>query len=82
MYFSKMKEKRQKAYRIESYDEILTEILISMFTYDKIPKELKESSKWTSLQAGTFIVFSNKTTNERFVAITRNTKSGLSLNRV
>lgn len=48
----------------------------------KVPKELKESSKWTSLQAGTLIVFSNKTTNERFVAITTNTKSGLSLNRV
>lgn len=42
MFFSKMKEKRQKAYRIESYDEILTQILVSMFTYDGIPDELKE----------------------------------------
>ncbi len=48
----------------------------------KVPKELKDNSKWTSLQAGAFVVFSNKITNERFCAITTNTKSGLSLNRV
>ena len=47
-----------------------------------VPKELKDNSKWTSLQAGAFVVFSNKITNERFCAITTNTKSGLSLNRV
>lgn len=34
MYFSKLKEKRQKAYRIESYDEMLTNTLSSMFVYE------------------------------------------------
>lgn len=44
MYFSNLKEKRQKAYRIESYDEIFTNTLISMFTYrgDNVPEEILE----------------------------------------
>lgn len=44
MYFSNLKEKRQKAYRIESYDEVFTNTLISMFTYrgDNVPKEILE----------------------------------------
>lgn len=41
MYFSKMKEKRQKAYRIASYDEVLSNTLISMFTYRGLPDELQ-----------------------------------------
>ena len=40
MYFSSMKEKRQKAYRIKSYDEFLSNTLISMFIYRKLPHEL------------------------------------------
>ena len=44
MYFSTLKEKRQKAYRIESYDEVFTNTLISMFTYrgDSVPEEILE----------------------------------------
>lgn len=44
MYFSTLKEKRQKAYRIESYDEVFTNTLISMFTYrgDDVPEEILE----------------------------------------
>ena len=44
MYFSNLKEKRQKAYRIESYDEVFTNTLISMFTYrgDSVPEEILE----------------------------------------
>ena len=42
MYFSKMKEKRQKAYRIQSYDELLTNTIISMFTYKGLPDALQE----------------------------------------
>ena len=44
MYFSTLKEKRQKAYRIESYDEVFTNTLISMFTYrgDNVPEEILE----------------------------------------
>lgn len=44
MYFSNLKEKRQKAYRIESYDEVFTNTLISMFTYrgKSVPKEILE----------------------------------------
>lgn len=60
MFFSNMKEKKQKAYRIESYDEILTEILMSMFTYDKIPKELKERENFieeTLLYGGAVAIF-------------------------
>lgn len=41
MYFSKMKEKRQKAYRIKSYDEFLSNTLISMFIYRGLPDELQ-----------------------------------------
>lgn len=40
MYFSKMKEKRQKAYRIQSYDEVLSNSIISMFTYKGLAEEL------------------------------------------
>lgn len=40
MYFSKMKEKRQKAYRIESYDEVLINTLLSMFIAKGYPEEL------------------------------------------
>lgn len=40
MYFSSMKEKRQKAYRIKSYDEFLSNSIISMFTYRGLPEEL------------------------------------------
>lgn len=44
MYFSNLKEKRQKAYRIDSYDEVFTNTLISMFTYrgDSVPEEILE----------------------------------------
>ena len=44
MYFSNLKEKRQKAYRIESYDEVFTNTLISMFTYrgESVPEEILE----------------------------------------
>lgn len=44
MYFSNLKEKRQKAYRIESYDEVFTNTLISMFTYrgKNVPEEILE----------------------------------------
>lgn len=44
MYFSNLKEKRQKAYRIDSYDEVFTNTLISMFTYrgDNVPEEILE----------------------------------------
>ena len=41
MYFSSMKEKRQKAYRIKSYDEVLSNTLISMFIYRGLPDELQ-----------------------------------------
>lgn len=41
MYFSRMKEKRQKAYRIKSYDELFSNILISMFVYKGLPNELQ-----------------------------------------
>lgn len=41
MYFSSMKEKRQKAYRIQSYDEFLSNTLISMFIYRGLPDELQ-----------------------------------------
>lgn len=41
MYFSSMKEKRQKAYRIQSYDEFLSNTLISMFVYRGLPEELQ-----------------------------------------
>lgn len=34
MYFSAMKEKQQKAYRIQSYDEMLLNTVSSMFVYD------------------------------------------------
>lgn len=34
MYFSAMKEKQQKAYRIQSYDEMLLNTISSMFVYD------------------------------------------------
>lgn len=34
MYFSMMKEKQQKAYRIASYDEMLLNTVSSMFVYD------------------------------------------------
>lgn len=42
MYFSNLKEKMQKAYRIKSYDEIFTNVLASMFTYrgEKVPEEI------------------------------------------
>ena len=42
MYFSSMKEKRQKAYRIQSYDEVLINTVISMFTYKGLPDALQE----------------------------------------
>lgn len=41
MYFSNMKEKRQKAYRIQSYDEVLSNTIISMFIYRGLPDELQ-----------------------------------------
>lgn len=40
MYFSKMKEKAQKAYRIKSYDDMLLNTVSSMFVYD-IPGQEK-----------------------------------------
>ena len=42
MYFSKLKEKRQKAYRIKSYDEILINTLISMFTWRGLDEALQK----------------------------------------
>lgn len=38
MIFSKLKESGQKAYRIESYDEIFANTLASMFTYNGLPE--------------------------------------------
>ena len=40
MYFSLLKEKAQKAYRIASYDELFTDIVSSMLVYDGVPDEL------------------------------------------
>lgn len=40
MYFSKMKEKGQKAYRIKSYDDMLLNTISSMFVYE-IPGQEK-----------------------------------------
>ena len=42
MFFSKMKEKTQKAYRITSYDEIFIDMLSSMFVYrgEGVPEEI------------------------------------------
>ena len=53
MYFSNLKEKRQKAYRIESYDEVLTDTLISMFTYrgDNVPEEILEYQSFIDIYA-------------------------------
>lgn len=42
MIFSRLKEKQQKAYRIKSNDEILSNTLKSMFAYAKMPEELLE----------------------------------------
>lgn len=51
MYFSKLKEKAQKAYRIKSYDEIFTNVLVSMFTYrgEKVPKEILTREQFVNL---------------------------------
>ena len=53
MYFSSLKEKRQKAYRIESYDEVFTNTLISMFTYrgDNVPEEILEYQSFIDIYA-------------------------------
>ena len=53
MYFSNLKEKRQKAYRIESYDEIFTNTLISMFTYrgENVPAEILEYQSFIDIYA-------------------------------
>ena len=42
MFFSNLKEKVQKAYRICSYDEIFIDMLSSMFVYrgDGVPEEI------------------------------------------
>ena len=62
MFFSKMKEKSQKAYRIESYDEIFTDVLDSMFVYrgDNVPKEVlaRQSfiDEYTTLEGAAAIV--------------------------
>lgn len=40
MFFSQMKERAQKAYRIKSYDEVLTNTVNSMFVYRGLPDEL------------------------------------------
>lgn len=42
MFFSKLKEKTQKAYRIKSNDELLLTSLMSMFVYDGLPDELMD----------------------------------------
>lgn len=42
MIFSRLKEKQQKAYRVRSNDDILTNTLITMFAYAKLPDELLE----------------------------------------
>lgn len=49
MFFSLMKEKSQKAYRIKSYDEILTNILISMLVYRNYPEELTNCMQFVEL---------------------------------
>ena len=51
MYFSNLKEKRQKAYRIESYDEVLTDTLVSMFTYsgENVPEEILENQSFIDI---------------------------------
>lgn len=53
MYFSLLKEKMQKAYRIESYDDVLTNTLISMFTYrgDNVPEEILEYQSFIDIYA-------------------------------
>lgn len=53
MYFSDLKEKRQKAYRIESYDEVFTNTLISMFTYrgDNVPEEILDMQSFIDIYA-------------------------------
>ena len=53
MYFSTLKEKRQKAYRIESYDEVFTNTLISMFTYrgDNVPEEILDQQSFIDIYA-------------------------------
>ena len=62
MFFSKMKEKSQKAYRIESYDEIFTDVLDSMFVYrgDNVPEEVlaRQSfiDEYTTLEGAAAIV--------------------------
>lgn len=84
-----LKDEVQLKFEIAKMNKVnVVEIFVSEEAFStikferKVPKELKDNSKWTSLQAGAFVVFSSKTTNERFCAITTNTKSGLSLNRV
>lgn len=47
----------------------------------KVPKELKECEEWMALRAGVLVVFVNAA-NEKFCAVTTDTKSGLSCHRV
>lgn len=53
MYFSKMKEKMQKAYRIKSYDELFANVLASMFTYRSpgglVPKEVLDREAFINI---------------------------------
>ena len=49
MFFSLMKEKSQKAYRIKSYDEVLTNILISMLVYRNYPEELTNCMQFVEI---------------------------------
>lgn len=46
MFFSKMKEKQQKAYRVKSNDEVLLTTLLSMFAYKDLPEELMERTNY------------------------------------
>lgn len=72
-----------KMYKVNVVEISVPEEAFSTIKFErKVPKELKDNSKWTSLQAGAFVVFSNRITNERFTAVITSTKSGLSLNRV
>lgn len=51
MYFSKLKEKWQKAYRIKSYDDILLNSLTSMFVYkgDNVPDEILKNQSFIGI---------------------------------
>lgn len=63
MYFSLMKEKTQKAYRIKSYDEVLLNIVGSMFIYSGFPADLENRTQYIDIYRileGAAAVYQNK----------------------